>query len=66
MAGISSILRSSEKELSPQCGAATIEDAEGFDSVRSIVAETPWSGASAPFRANKLGAFPASPDSPPG
>ena len=38
----------------------------GFDTVRSMVARNPWSGFRSPFRANKLGAFPASPDSPPG
>ena len=33
-------------------------------SVRSIVVQSPWSGLCTPFRANKLGALPASPDSP--
>ena len=41
-------------------------EAAGFDTVRSMVARNPWSGFRSPFRANKLGAFPASPDSPPG
>ena len=33
-------------------------------SVRSIVVQSPWGGLCTPFRANKLGAFPAVPDSP--
>ena len=41
MAGISSILRSSEKELSPLCGAATIEDAEGIR-YRSLNGHVSW------------------------
>ena len=35
-------------------------------SVRSMVVQNPWSGFCTPFRANKLGALPASPDSPQG
>ena len=30
----------------------------GFDSVRSIVAQTPWSGLHTPFRANELESLP--------
>ena len=49
-------------------GKSTLPGVEvaGFDTVRSMVARNPWSGFRSPFRANKLGAFPASPDSPPG
>ena len=55
-----------KNEKTGSVGKSTLPGVEvaGFDTVRSIVAQSPWSGLCSPFRANKLGAFPALPDSP--
>ena len=62
--GIPSILSSSEKELSSLCGAATIEDAERFDTVRSIVVQTPRSGVCTRFALTNSTPFRLTANSP--